>query len=75
MLRWLMRRLAARHRCRNTRLGFTVEKAPGCQPQVIVQLLDKCTGATYEAAFTVATARNIEVVFAEAIRSAEQLTG
>lgn len=73
MIRWLTRKLAERHRCRNTRLTFTAEKLPGYQAQVIVQMTDKCTGATYEAAFTTQTAEQAQAAFASAIRQAAEM--
>jgi hypothetical protein len=73
MIRWLTRKLADRHRCRNTRLTFTAEKVPGYQAQVIVQMTDKCTGATYEAAFTVDTAERVAEALATARRAALDL--
>jgi hypothetical protein len=71
MIRWLTRKLAARHRCRNTQLTIYAEKADGYGPQVIVRMVDKCTGAAYEAAFTTQTAAKVEAAFAEARKTAE----
>jgi hypothetical protein len=71
MIRWLTRKLAERHRCRNTQLTIYAEKAGGHGPQVIVRMVDKCTGAVYEAAFTTQTAAKVESAFAEARKAAE----
>jgi hypothetical protein len=73
VIRWLIRKLADRHHCRNTRLTFTAEKMPGYQAQVIVQMTDKCTGATYESAFTTQTAEQVQAALASAIRQAAEM--
>lgn len=73
MIRWLTRKLAERHRCRNTRLTIFGEKAEGHGPQVIIEITDKCTGATYQAAFTLATAQRVQETLAEAIDRAAEM--
>jgi hypothetical protein len=73
VIRWLTRKLADRHHCRNTRLTIYAEKADGYGPQVVVRMLDKCTGATYEAAFTTQTAGQVQAAFASAIRQAAEM--
>lgn len=56
MFKRLIRRLGRGHTCRNTQLYATAEKAEGLDAQLLVCMVDKCTGATYEAAFNLKTA-------------------
>lgn len=71
MIRYLTRKLAERHHCRNTALRVYAEKATGYGPQVIVEIVDKCTGAKYEAAFTLKTAERLGRALDDATRQAE----
>lgn len=73
MIGRLIRKLAKQHRCSNTSLRIYAEKVDGHQPQVIVEITDKCTGATYEAAYTLSTAERVGATFTDAVREAAEM--
>jgi hypothetical protein len=59
LLNRVIQRLGTNHHCRNTRLLIDAEKLPGRQAQVVVRMVDKCTGASYEATYEPETAERI----------------
>lgn len=58
----MISRIGSHHRCRNTRLELAEERG-----WLVVRMVDKCTGASYEATFSPATAKQVAATLAEQI--------
>lgn len=65
--------LGRNHRCRNTRLEFDVDRRPGQPDWLLIRMVDKCTGATYEATYSPATSRRILTNLADRVRQMHQM--
>jgi hypothetical protein len=72
MFKNMIRRWARSHPCRNTRLQFDVDRRPGFPDWLLVRMIDKCTGAVYEAEFSPATADQVLAALTEKVHQINQ---
>lgn len=59
MFRRLIHRIGRARRCRNTRLQIDVDYHQNGRNYLLIRMIDKCTGMSYEATFSPETAVNI----------------
>ena len=59
MLSRLIHRLGRRTYCRNTRVEILIDDRPSRPDYLLIRMVDKCTGASYEATFSPETADRV----------------
>jgi hypothetical protein len=59
LLNQVIQRVGRGQSCRNTQLLIDAEHVPGHQAQVVVRMVDKCTGASFVATYEPETVERI----------------